>query len=551
MGAEDLAMRACLKKYKPNLLFGCLFAFFMLLPDFVMEQVRTFIHYNFDPAFVFALVVFGFFLSLGGKALFCIVMLFLLGIQLIQVNHIAYFGQPINPTDISKVFKEFGEVVETGMASLRSVGFVTPMLLVCFGVLFFVFFKYRRLWGFSWFAVLAVVVALGVKPERAMRKSLKHFLPAEARYSLHNSLNAFSYYFVKEHLTENVEDMIPAGFYKPYVVSETQRETPRLVFLIMGESTSSDEMHVLGGRENTTPKLDKLVENPKFQAFHAYSGAVSTHAALPIFFNVMREPGNLAPIKEKTANLFRLAKQAGYATHFISVQDAKQTHEIGTHFIDDVVTSENIDDSCLDKHEDCLLDLLKQRDLRQGKHFIVLNFRNTHTPYEKNYSHRKAEFSVFPTTSKKRTKFQQNAYRNAVLYLDSVIADLFGYFKSLDGGRGVFAMTSDHGQLLGRDGLFGHNIMRSDVAAVPFLFYSDALPPLERKAWTHYEIGKLFVSLFGYRLNNPNERDNSFFIHGNNLYEEYAFLNITRQPDGTMKAGDILFLKQYFQGKGK
>ena len=203
-------MHACLKKYKPNLLFGCLFAFFMLLPDFVMEQVRTFIHYNFDPAFVFALVVFGFFLSLGGKALFCIVMLFLLGIQLIQVNHIAYFGQPINPTDISKVFKEFGEVVETGMASLRSVGFVTPMLLVCFSVLFFVFFKYRRLWGFSWFAVLAVVVALGVKPERAMRKSLKHFLPAEARYSLHNSLNAFSYYFVKEHLTENVEDMIPA-----------------------------------------------------------------------------------------------------------------------------------------------------------------------------------------------------------------------------------------------------------------------------------------------------------------------------------------------------
>ncbi len=540
-----------LKKFKPNLLFGCLFAFFMLLPDFVMEQVRTFVHYNFDAAFVFALIVFGFFLSLGGKTLFCLVMLSLLVMQLIQVNHIAYFGQPINPTDISKVFKEFGEVVETGKASLRSVGFVTPMLLACFGALFFVFFKYRRLWGFSWLAVLAVVVALGVKPERAARKSLKHFLPTETRYSLHNSLNAFSYFIVKERLTDNVEDMIPAGFYKPYTVSETGRETPRLVFLIMGESTTSDEMHVLGGKEKTTPKLDKLVENPKFQAFRAYAGAVSTHAALPIFFNVMREPGNLAPIKDKTANLFRLAKQSGYATHFLSVQDAKQTHEIGTHFIDDVVTMENIDDSCLIKHEDCLLDLLKQRELTQGKHFVVLNFRNTHSPYEKNYSHRKGEFSVFPTTSKKRTKYQQNTYRNAMLYLDSVTADLFGYFKSLDGGKGVFAMTSDHGQLLGQNGLFGHNIMRLDVAAVPFLFYSDALLPLERKAWTHYEIGKLFVSLFGYDLNNPNEQANSFFIHGNNLYEEYAFLNILRQPDGTMKAGDIQFLKQYFQGNQK
>ncbi|HBO58917.1 MAG TPA: hypothetical protein DD624_03295 [Alphaproteobacteria bacterium] len=540
-----------LKKFKPNLLFGCLFAFFMLLPDFVMEQVRTFVHYNFDAAFVFALIVFGFFLSLGGKTLFCLVMLSLLVMQLIQVNHIAYFGQPINPTDISKVYKEFGEVVETGKASLRSVGFVTPMLLACFGALFFVFFKYRRLWGFSWLAVLAVVVALGVKPERAARKSLKHFLPAEPRYSLHNSLNAFSYFIVKERLTDNVEDMIPAGFYKPYTVSETGRETPRLVFLIMGESTASDEMHVLGGKEKTTPKLDELVENPKFQAFRAYAGAVSTHAALPIFFNVMREPGNLAPIKDKTANLFRLAKQSGYATHFLSVQDAKQTHEIGMHFIDDVVTTENIDDSCLIKHEDCLLDLLKQRDMTQGKHFVVLNFRNTHSPYEKNYSHRKGEFSVFPTTSKKRTKYQQNTYRNAMLYLDSVTADLFGYFKSLDGGKGVFAMTSDHGQLLGQNGLFGHNIVRLDVAAVPFLFYSDALPPLERKAWTHYEIGKLFVSLFGYDLNNPNEQANSFFIHGNNLYEEYAFLNILRQPDGTMKAGDIQFLKQYFQGNQK
>lgn len=60
--------------------------------------------------------------------------------------------------------------------------------------------------------------------------------------------------------------------------------------------------------------------------------------------------------------------------------------------------------------DDALLEVLKKQKLND-KNFMVLHQRNIHSPYEKNYSHRKNEFERF-----------ENSYDNVMLYNDYILS---------------------------------------------------------------------------------------------------------------------------------
>lgn len=528
---------SALKKTKYNFIFAVIFAILLLLPDFIFEMVFPNIKYLTDYLFIFALMILGYILSFTGIYYFSFILLLLLTMQSIQLFHIAYFARPINPLDISKIFSDFADIYSSGLGDMDDIWIVIPLLILTFGGIFFTFYKFRRQLGFSLIAILIVSIALCVKPERAMRKTLKSFLPADTRYSIHNSINTFSYYLVKSMDNQTIASIVPHDFYQPYTVTPNHREKPELIVLVMGESLSTNQMSLFHPElPSTTPHLDNLKKDSGFLAVPAISGAVSTHASLPIFFNMMKEPGNINLFKTNEANLFRLAKQAGYTTHFLSAYDVKQTHNIGVPYIDDIRTSEQDFIAYSRKNEDHMVELFQKMDLSSGKHFVVLNFKSVHSPYESNYAHRGNEFDRFRPQDDSREQEALNTYRNAVLYIDDVVHRLLTEFKSKVAENAYFILTSDHGELLGRNNYYGHNILLQETAEVPFLIYS---PNPDRNLYadlkqnpeiSHYEIADTIATLLGYDVKNPNHDENTVYIHGNNLYEEYEIIELSRQP---------------------
>ncbi len=527
-----------LKKYKANFLYGCLFCFLLLFPDFVFEAVFEGIGYSTDIAFIAFLTAFGFCLSKAGRATFCFVSILLFLIELVELCHIGYFGFPINPTDISKIWAEGEDVLESGWAAVGDLWFVPALLIGVFLILGIVFFKYRKSFGFSIAAVIIVFICLSIKPERATRKNLKAFLPSPTRYSIHNAVNTFSFFAVKGWRIKPIDAIVPADFWKPYALTDAPKFQGGDIVLIMGESAASRMMSLFGFAKKTTPFLDSL-RGESFKAVPAVSSAVSTHSALPLFFNTVREPGNIREIRSKTANLFKAAKTAGYETHFISAQDALQTHQIGTEFIDDVRTKEDASFCFQTDGDGCLVAMLDGvLSDRSRKHFVVLNFKAVHSPYAAVYR-RDKKFEVFKGEENTVPARRRAEYENALLWMDDVFKRLFAVFQKYDKQNGVFVMTSDHGENTGENGRWGHNLLDLETAKVPFFVYSRKLAETglsDEREITHYEIGKWMLSLFGKRLNNPNEDGKTFYIHGNNLYQDYDFLETERGADGLIGA---------------
>ncbi len=539
-------------RYKYNLLFMFLFLMAIFLPDALFGVIYPHINYTLDILFIIAMSFFGFVLSFCGVWFGGFVALLLFVAQFIQLHHIAYFGLPINPMDVGKIFVETSDIMDSGFAEMNRLWFISPLLILLFGGLIFFFTRFKKELTFSIIACLIVAIGLGVKPERASRKNLKAFLPVETRYSFHNSLNTFSFAIVKGmQMKEATAQIVPSDLYKPYEITKQNEGKARLIVMIMGESMTSTQMSLYHpDKSETTPFLDSLKGNKNFVYMPAISGAVSTHSALPIFFNLIREPGNIKIFHDKNSNLFKLAKENGYSTHFLSVYDSKQLHQLGTEYIDEIVTSEKHQIQFALEREDFLVKLFKKMDLSQGKHFVVLNFRTLHSPFSENYEHRKEEFSRYPESSDRKTNFN-NTYKNAMLYADSIIKDILEEFKQK--GEGYFLLTSDHGQLQGENGVFGHNHLEVDTAKVPYLAYAHKVDvaPLkkfsDKKTIFANEIGQIIAGLLGYEVNNPNAQNDIGFIHGNNLYEEYPVLEIFRDSEGKISKEQKYLLRAYIE----
>ncbi len=529
-----------LRLFLPNVCFGSLFTLFVLLPDSIFQAVYKQISYSTDIEFVFLLFGFGTILSLSGRIFLYSFMALCFICQLIQLSHIGYFGRPVNPMDIPRIWKEFGEIYETGAAVSGELWFIPVILMGCFGILCWIYRKYRDKFRYSVFASCICIVVLAICPFNASKKSLRVFLPSPSRHSIHNSLKTFSYFAVKGWRIKHVKDLVPEDFYEEYRVAPyaSNAKEPRLILLIVGESLNYNYMSLFSGRDATTPNLDNMKADASFMALPAISGAVSTHASLALFFNVVREPGNIRMMESEKANLFKLAKASGYATHFISAQNSEMTHAIGTAYIDDVRTIEDEPVGFALKKEFHFIPIL-ENIMKKGsdKKFIVFNFRAIHSPYASAYR-RNPEYEVFPTDVDDSTLKRRNEYKNAMRYLDAVLISLLDRFNRHDDGSGVFALISDHGESLGEGNRWGHTALHYGSAESPFILCSRQLKHLpkqhieNKKAVTHYEIGKFFTNILGREVINPNEADGLFYINGSHLYQDCDFLAMERDSTG-------------------
>lgn len=530
--------------YINNLLISFALLLGLLLPDVFMKMFTSASRSTFDVLFILETYWLCLVLSFV-KERFFIYFLFsaLFVMESIQLNHVAYFGAPISPADIGKVTKELDEIIETGWAYIHDVWFVIPILIVCYGGAIFVYkFLFQKAKQIPFLMLIVACGLLSIKPIRAYRSNvIEFFYPSPTRHSLHNTLTSFSFYFVSGNKISDTEK--PS--YYPYQVTKNNFDTADNIILIMGESCRYDHMSLFGYHRPTTPFLDTLKHNPDFLYKPGISGGTGTAIALPIFTNLMREPGNTQLMVEKTVNLFKLAKENGYKTFWISAQESKLLYQLGDEYLDVSITSDSLVNKVQYsfKRDDILMDLIKGQTLGQ-KNFIILHQRNLHTPYEKQYAHRKQEFERYPVSSDNRKERTINAYDNAMLYYDATVRDIFGFFEKAfpRGQKNYLLFTSDHGEFLGEDNKYGHEIFSTMTAQVPFYIYTnggslESLPIINQKKYiTHYDMGKVIAYLLGYTIQNPNEEldKNRGYIHGNNLFSNYDVISYQEEKDGSI-----------------
>ena len=518
-----------IEKIGYNFLFVIIFAIAVFLPDFILKTIFDLPIY-FESLFFGGVLLFGFLLSLAGSFVTFLLIIIIFLMQLIQLNYLSYFGTPLEASNLMNITRETKDIFD--VSYLRHTWFNTPLLLLLYGLCIYVFKKYQMT-KIKWIWLVVLYMALH-KPYRALShsKGIWYFQPSITRPSLRNSISTFSYFFFR---------YLPDGYqtlsveYKPYTVAPSEKSETENILLIFGESLYAPHLQIYGYNRETFPLMaQRIKNNSDWKISLGISGGIATATSSLLFFNGVREPANMNEVNAKTANLFRLAKQGGFKTYYFSNQESRLTMSYGMKNLDKVVTNDMRLLFFSRYHDEGLAKLLHEVDFSKGKNFVVLHMRSPHSPFENRYKGREAEFEKFKPAAESKDKFEyyQNTYDNALLYTDMVINKMVEEFENLNGDKKhSIYITADHGELFNYDGMYGHNNLVIEQAKVPFFMKkknSEDLPSV----LSYIQIGKIIAGDFGFNIINPNEEDNVFYIHGNNIDFPYDYIKYRIDDNG-------------------
>ena len=430
--------------------------------------------------------------------------------QIVQINHWLYFGTAIHPNDISKVFFEMGEITQSGLFVVERLWQGWLILLMC---LMFCFYAIKHSpiikkktysdWIIA-FLILLYPLGLSIKGFNSLK--ISHDAPVCLK-----TYRSVSVWFLSFFYSIKGKTYADYNFEKKQPLHDT-------VVLIMGESICYRYMSLYGYSHKTTPYLSSMKNNPHFSYAKGISSSVCTETSLPLFFNCVREPQNLKLIDEKTVNLFKIAKSQGYKTTLITAQNPKLMSSSGIEYVDEVI---DLQKESKEQSDDCLIDAFLNIN-KSDRHFIVLHLRHVHSPYETFFSKQK---SIHSTDKNKK------AYENALLYHDEWVQKMIS--KLPKGSLLIF--TSDHGEILGEKGLYGHTILDPLVVDVPIWAYYEGDSAIVKEIkkhdiLSHYDVAVILAYSMGISILNPNDDKTTSYVQGSDLFSNnFRYLSFDKQ----------------------
>ena len=271
------------------------------------------------------------------------------------------------------------------------------------------------------------------------------------------------------------------------------RSKPRVVVLAVGETARAANWGLSGYARQTTPQLAQLTQvapsaQPPVINFSDVSACgTSTEVSLPCMFAAVgRRQYDEARIRG-SESLLHVAARAGVAVHW-------RDNQSGCKGVCDGLPHDTVNAAlapglcqegrCLDEG------LLRGLDERlrglhgsRGTQLLVLHMLGNHGPsYFRRYP---PAFERFTPVCRNDDLGQctreeiVNAYDNALLYTDHVLATLIGTLASHAGDvDSAMLFVSDHGESLGEKNLFLHGvpylIAPKEQTQVPMVFWSSA-----------------------------------------------------------------------------
>lgn len=252
----------------------------------------------------------------------------------------------------------------------------------------------------------------------------------------------------------------PIGLDAYRVLNASSRRKPTLLVLAIGETVRSANFGLSGYARQTTPELShlNLLVYPRVNAC-----GTSTEVSLPCMF---------APVGRRDYDEKRIRNEQSllHVLQRVGIDVLWIDNQSGCKGVCEGLAGQQLDrsfDPALCDGERCLDAILLPRlaaavDASTSDLVVVLHMLGNHGPaYSRRYP---AEFRKFtPTCDSAELPDCSpaeivNAYDNAVLYTDHVLASVVRYLQSRTDRDAGLIYVSDHGESLGEAGLYLHGL---------------------------------------------------------------------------------------------
>lgn len=251
-----------------------------------------------------------------------------------------------------------------------------------------------------------------------------------------------------------------------------------VIVLVIGETTRSDRMGILGHDRNTTPHL---AAEPHVAAFRGWSCDTATKLSLRCMFV---RPEALAPGKDGAPdriledNVFSVYKHLGFAIELFAMQSEAGFY---TRVRPDLLKFREIIAAQPENAQRRLDDMLLVPELKaslarhgKGPLLVVLHTKGSHAMYSQRYP---AEFSAWKPECMSTDDFCKrdellNAFDNSVLFVDHVLNELRG---ELRGRKALMVYVTDHGESVDENSHFHatpRHIAPPEQRRVPLVFWA-------------------------------------------------------------------------------
>lgn len=456
----------------------------------------------------------------GYKTFSLIVTNFIIYIIGSNIVFLTYFGRLLMPYDISQFFYEFVDIIGglSGGIKIFLIPLCLYLILIIVNTIYIFKYVKNKEMGYKkyLFFIIAVSGLIGVMVPALKGKIFENNLHYPV---VRNTINCISSFLIE-------------GSKSLFSVAEVKKKYPKYnvknidagqdfnVIVVVGESTTFKHLGLYGYERQTTPFLSSLDGKSGFKHFYGISRGFSTRIGVPLLLNVIYEPDNVDQLLSMQTNLFTLAKNTGRNTLYLSNQKSGVLASlVNTKDIDQFhdVFSKEMPENTTDMR---LIELIEKKKyvLEEAPYFMVLHQRNSHFAYNENYPQAynfykggKDEFSKLIDT-----------YDNSMHFQDDFFKALRASAQKVSSKPTLIFYTSDHGELFGENGLWGHGTPILQSAAVPILMFgiNGAEKWVDDIQYSHcymsnYELGKIVAASLGREITNPNENNNQIFININ------------------------------------
>ncbi|MCF6245586.1 MAG: phosphoethanolamine transferase [Sulfurovum sp.] len=434
------------------------------------------------------------------------------------------------PYEVPLVFSQADEMLDTLGGVWTHV--LLPVFIIL-GMLVVIYFLLHNVgkWTLKGgkVSLISMIVILCLGSVVATQRSTPYvFLPKAQSTSIKNMYTVLSWSIAKE-IPKILGKKNKLPHFKPYSIQDNKIKKPQTIVVIMGESLGAKYMSLYGFGKNTTPKLNKRKDSLSYT--WGYSAGINTDVAVPTFFAAKREPQNNMVFLKGDTNLFTMAKNAGYKTHYITTQRLTVMGGFLGGSVD-VLHSKSYFAQKGEIYDDVLVEYLKNIDVSK-KNFIVLHQRNSHSPYDK---YTPKEYDSFKFDKHNFKSYMQGSYYNSVLYTDTLIDNMM-HILDKQKQSAVLFFTSDHGEMLGNkdeEGRFGHLFLGYADAKVPMITYTNKSAaylkePLNLEGViSHYQFVKKIVTMLGKDIINDNE-NGEFYINGVDISGSQGYITYKKR----------------------
>ena len=230
-----------------------------------------------------------------------------------------------------------------------------------------------------------------------------------------------------------------------------------VIIYLIGETLRFDRLSINGNKNNTTPNLIKQAKLGKLFNFGKEPSKSCDTMTL------LSTPCMLSGSQDGTQyDLFKVFKTAGFESFFYSVHSARNLKPIKASVYKNATHKFNAFYNDLEIPA-AIKSIINKN---QGKKmFIAMQMLGSHNIGVENILSSKYPDRILkpycksPDISHCETQVMFNSYDNTVTLTDIMLGDFFEIVKDKNA---IVFFSSDHGQILGEDGNFGHGITKPD-----------------------------------------------------------------------------------------